>query len=66
MINRTHALPAARQCQVLKLARSTAYYQPKPAVYRMLRTSQHHPAHRIYPLSTMPADDHTAEPRVGR
>jgi len=25
MINRTHKLPVARQCQVLSLARSTAY-----------------------------------------
>ena len=102
MIDRTHALPVSRQCQVLNLARSTAYYQPKPvsdtalalmrridelhlqypfagarmlrdllrqeshaigrrqvatlmrrmgitAVYRMPRTSQRHPAHRIYP-----------------
>jgi len=102
MIDRTHALPVARQCQLLKLARSTAYYQQKPvsdtaltlmrridelhlqypfagarmlrdllrqeghaigrrqvatlmrrmgitAVYRMPRTSQRHPAHRIYP-----------------
>jgi putative transposase len=102
MIDRTHALPVARQCQVLSLARSTVYYQPKPvsatalalmrridelhlqypfagarmlrdllrqeghaigrrqvatlmrrmgltAVYRMPRTSQRHPAHRIYP-----------------
>ncbi|CBK42547.1 putative Transposase insO for insertion sequence element IS911A [Nitrospira defluvii] len=30
MIDRTHALTVARQCQLLKLARSTAYYQPKP------------------------------------
>ena len=30
MIDRTHALPVARQCQLLKLARSTAYYHPKP------------------------------------
>ena len=30
MIDRTHALPVARQCQLLKLARSTAYYQPMP------------------------------------
>jgi putative transposase len=102
MIDRTHALPVARQCQLLKLARSTAYYQPRPvsdtalvlmrridelhlqypfagarmlrdilrreghgvgrrhvatlmqrmgitAIYRMPRTSQRHPAHRIYP-----------------
>jgi putative transposase len=102
MIDRTHALPVARQCQALSLARSTAYYQPTPAsatalalmrrmdelhlqdpfagarmlrdllrqeghtigrrqvatlmrrmgitaVYRMPRTSQRHPAHRISP-----------------
>ena len=102
MIDRTHALPIARQCQLLKLARSTAYYQPTPvssetlalmrridelhlqypfawarmlrdvlrregftvgrrqvatlmrrmgitALYRKPRTSQRHPAHRIYP-----------------
>jgi putative transposase len=30
MINRTHALPVVRQCQLLELARSTAYYQPTP------------------------------------
>jgi len=30
MIDRTHALPVARQCQLLRLSRSTAYYQPKP------------------------------------
>ncbi len=30
MIDRTHALPVMRQCQLLKLARSTAYYQPTP------------------------------------
>ena len=102
MIDRTHALSVARQCQLLKLARSTAYYQPTPvsaavlalmrrmdelhlqypfagarmlrdvlrregqgvgrrhvatlmrrlgitAVYRKPRTSQRHPAHRVYP-----------------
>ncbi len=102
MIDRTHALPVTRQCQLLKLARSTAYYPPRPvsdtvltrmrridelhlqypfagarmlrdllrheghpvgrrqvatlmrrmgitAIYRMPRTSQRHPAHRIYP-----------------
>lgn len=102
MIDRTHALPVARQCQLLQLARSTAYYQPTPvssealalmrridelhlqypfagarmlrnilqreghgvgrrhvatlmrqmgitAIYRIPRTSQRHPAHRIYP-----------------
>jgi len=30
MINRTHALPVVRQCQLLELSRSTAYYQPPP------------------------------------
>lgn len=102
MIDRTHPLPIGRQCQLLKLARSTAYYQPRPvsdttlalmrridelhlqypfagarmlrdllrheghtigrrqvatlmrrmdltALYRPPRTSQRHPAHRIYP-----------------
>ena len=102
MIDRTHRLPVARQCRLLKLARSTAYYQPRPvsdtalafmrridelhlqypfagarmlrdllrqegyaigrrqvvtlmrrmgitAIYRKPRTSQRHPAHRIYP-----------------
>ena len=30
MIDRNHELPIARQCQLLELARSTAYYQPEP------------------------------------
>jgi putative transposase len=30
MINRKHELPVVRQCQLLDLARSTAYYQPVP------------------------------------
>jgi putative transposase len=30
MIDRTHQLPVRRQCQLLQLARSTAYYQPRP------------------------------------
>jgi len=30
MIDRMHPLPVVRQCQLLKLARSTAYYQPTP------------------------------------
>jgi putative transposase len=29
MIDRTHDLPVTRQCQILKLARSTAYYRPQ-------------------------------------
>ncbi|OQA31360.1 MAG: hypothetical protein BWY57_02387 [Betaproteobacteria bacterium ADurb.Bin341] len=30
MIDRTHELPVSRQCQILELPRSTAYYQPAP------------------------------------
>jgi putative transposase len=30
MIDHTHILPVVRQCQLLGLARSTAYYQPRP------------------------------------
>jgi putative transposase len=30
MIDRDHALPVSAQCQLLRLARSTAYYQPVP------------------------------------
>ena len=30
MIDRTHDLPVIRQCQILRLARSTAYYAPQP------------------------------------
>ena len=30
MIDPTHPLPIVRQCQLLQLARSTAYYQPTP------------------------------------
>jgi putative transposase len=30
MIDRMHPLPVVQQCQLLKLARSTAYYQPMP------------------------------------
>ena len=30
MIDRTHPLPVRRQCQLLNLARSTAYYHPTP------------------------------------
>jgi putative transposase len=31
MIDRTHDLPVARQCRILSLARSTAYYRPQEA-----------------------------------
>ena len=30
MIDRTHAFPIVRQCHILALSRSTAYYQPQP------------------------------------
>ena len=30
MIDRTHALPLTRQAEVLKLSRSSLYYQPRP------------------------------------
>lgn len=30
MIDRDHGLPVARQAKVLKLARSTVYYEPRP------------------------------------
>ena len=30
MIDPTHILPVVRQCQLLRLSRSTAYYQPRP------------------------------------
>ncbi len=30
MIDRNHELPLSRQCEILQLARSTAYYQPQP------------------------------------
>jgi hypothetical protein len=31
MIDRTHDLPVKQQCQILSLARSTAYYRPQEA-----------------------------------
>ena len=64
MIDRTHQLPVRRPCQLLKLARSTAYYQPTPvsetalarmrrmgleALYRKPRLSHRHSAHQVYP-----------------
>ena len=30
MIDRNHELPVARQCELLELSRSTAYYRPLP------------------------------------
>jgi putative transposase len=37
MIDRTHDLPVARQCQLLSLARSTAYYRPQETSEEDLR-----------------------------
>jgi putative transposase len=49
MINRTHALPVVRQCQLLGLSRSTAYYQPTPVsateLALMRRIDELHLAH---------------------
>lgn len=49
MIDRTHPLPVRRQCQLLKLARSTAYYQPTPVsdsvLALMRRLDELHLAH---------------------
>ena len=49
MIDRTHLLPVRRQCQLLKLGRSTAYYQPTPvsetALALMRRLDALHLAH---------------------
>jgi len=35
MIDRTLKLPPVQQCQILELARSTAYYQPFPVTARL-------------------------------
>ena len=52
MINRTHALPVVRQCQLLQVARSTAYYQPPPVsgtkLARMRRLDE---LHLLHPLA---------------
>jgi len=32
MIDRSHELPVAKQCRILKLARSSVYYRPRPVV----------------------------------
>ncbi len=49
MINRTHELPVVRQCQILALARSTAYYQSQPVsevdLTRMRRIDEWHLGH---------------------
>lgn len=38
MIDRSHALPMTRQCQILSLTRSTACYRPQQAVERTRRS----------------------------
>jgi len=49
MIDRTHELPVTRQCQILELARSTAYYEPVPIssedLALMRRIDELHMAH---------------------
>lgn len=46
MIDHTHPLPVVRQCQLLGLSRSTAYYQPRPvsdtALALMRRIDERH------------------------
>ena len=46
MIDRTHTLPVVRRSQLLKLSRSTAYYQPMPVseaeLARMRRIDELH------------------------
>lgn len=60
MIDRHHALPIIRQCQILPLARSTAYYRPQDAseadLARMRRIDELH--HMEFPFagSRMPRD----------
>ena len=49
MITRTHARPVVRQCQILAVSRSTAYYQPTPVsatdLARMRRIDELHLDH---------------------
>lgn len=49
MIDRTHDLPVKRQCRILNLARSTAYYTPAPTspedLARMRRIDELHLEH---------------------
>ncbi len=49
MITRDHKLPVTRQCQILRLARSTAYYQPRSVsaaeLTRMRRIDELHLEH---------------------
>jgi putative transposase len=49
MIDRTHELPIVRQCRILELFRTTAYYQPSPVspdeLARMRRIDELHLEH---------------------
>jgi putative transposase len=52
MINRTHALSVARQCQILRRSRSTAYYQPAPVSATALALMRQIDAlHLAYPFA---------------
>ena len=52
MINRTHPLPVRRQCQLLKLARSTVYYQRTPVSATTLALMRQIDAlHLAYPFA---------------
>lgn len=52
MIDRTHPLPVRRQCQLLKLARSTAYYQPTPVSETVLALMRRiDELHLLYPFA---------------
>lgn len=52
MIDRAHPLPVMRQCHLLKLARSTAYYQPTPVSAATLAMMQRIDAlHLCYPFA---------------
>ncbi|MCA1959133.1 MAG: hypothetical protein LDL14_11475, partial [Nitrospira sp.] len=52
MIDRTHPLSVLRQCQLLKLARSTASYQPQPVSEPTLALMRRIDAlHRHYPVA---------------
>lgn len=51
MIDRTHPLSIGRQCQLLQLARSTAYYHPRPVPNTMLALMRRiDELHLQYPL----------------
>ena len=52
MIDRTHPLPVVQQCQLLKLARSSAYYQPTPVSEATLAVMRRiDELHLLYPFA---------------